>query len=184
MILLYNYCSMVEKKFQKKAFSTFSKSAILASILSAIFLVTCMFGEGLSGSWGSNNSCLPYVGCSDGFFGYDAIEHFLFGVAIIWVLIWIFERFPKLSLKQPVRWKNVFTLISTVALISVFWEFGECAHDYFRLDVLHQPLLNLKLHINHLDQPSNLDTMGDFAFALFGAFISVLFTGKHIKADK
>ena len=50
---------------------------------------------------------------------------------------------------------------------------GECARDAIRLDVLHEHLLNFRLHINLLEQPSNLDTMGDLTSALVGAVMGL-----------
>ena len=151
-------------------------AAIWATVFTSIFIIVCIFGEGWGGSFGANGACSPYMGCTAGFFGYDAIEHFLFGISAIWILIWVFQKFPQYSVLGEKRWKNILILIALVVLISVFWEFLECAHDYFRLEVLHQPLLNLKLHINYLDQPTNLDTMGDLTFGLVGAVVALFFT--------
>ena len=75
------------------------------------------------------------------------------------------------------------TLIAIVSFFSIMWELGECAHDYFRLEILHQNLLNLRLQINLLDQPSNLDTMGDLTFGLLGALISAFFAVRHMEIE-
>jgi hypothetical protein len=149
---------------------------VWAMIATFVFLVVCIFGEGLGGSLGSNPSCYKYLGCTDGFGGYDAIEHFLFGIAAVWILISTFQKFPKYSLFQTEHWKNVLTIIALVVLISVAWEFLECAHDAFRVDILHQTLVNWKLHLNLLNQPTNLDTMGDLFFASLGSTIALFFT--------
>src|ERR1035437_7948527 len=107
----------------------YSRSTILAIVTTTIFLLVCIFGEGIGGSLASNPSCYKYLGCTSGFFGYDAIEHFLFGIAAVAVLVWIFKKFPQYSLLHTKRWKNILTVIALVMLISVLWEFVECAHD-------------------------------------------------------
>ncbi len=155
-----------------------SRAALWATGVTVVWLIACIFGEGLGGSLGANDKCYPYLGCTSGFFGYDAIEHFLFGVAAVLVLVWFFRAYPRFSLFSDIRWKDVLTLVALIALVSVFWELFECAHDLFRVDVLHQSLFNLQLHINQLDQPSNLDTMGDLSFAILGSFLSATFTVK------
>ena len=156
--------------------NTYSHSFILATIATTVFILVCIFGEGISGSFGSNPSCYKYLGCTEGFFGYDAVEHFLFGIAAIWILVWIFQKFPQHSILNNKRWKNVLILLALVAFISVAWEFLEASHDAFRVDILHQTLVNWRLHINTLDQPTNLDTMGDLFFSLFGSMVALFFT--------
>jgi hypothetical protein len=153
-----------------------NRITFMASISMVIFLTACFFGEGLGGSWGSKLACPPYLGCTSGFFGYDAIEHFLFGITLVYSLIWIFKKFPKFSLLYSDFWKNVIIFITITALISVLWELLECAHDAFRVDILHERLRDIRLHINLLDQPTNIDTMGDLAFSLLGSFFTSLFS--------
>jgi hypothetical protein len=147
------------------------RTALLALISLGIYLVAVVFGELLG--FASNSACYPLLGCTSGFFGFDAIEHFLFGITAIWLIIWACERFPEHSILQEKRWKAGFVLIATVALIAVFWEFLEGAHDVIRVDILREPLFSLRFHINLLDQPSNLDTMGDIAFTLVGALVAL-----------
>ena len=151
--------------------------AIWVTIFLSIFLITCVFGEGLGGSLGLNHSCLKYIGCSVGFFGYDAIEHFLFGVTATLSLVLLFEISPKYSILDlnSKYWKNILIIIISVMFISVLWEFLECAHDVFRSNLLNQILINRKLNINLLDQPNNLDTMGDLFFSLIGSIIPFFF---------
>lgn len=157
--------------------NNYSRIAILAVTSTVVWIFICLFGEWIgAGSLGGNDMCIKYLGCTSGFFGYDAIEHFLFGISLIWSLIWLFKKYPQYSLLHTKLWKSVLTLIALVALVSVTWEFIECAHDYFRIDILHQTLFNFRLHINHLDQPTNLDTMGDLAFSLFGSIVALFFT--------
>lgn len=152
----------------------YSRIGIIALSAAIAFTIVSLAGE-IMGSWGSNTVCYKYLGCTDGFFGYDAIEHLLFGLGLVWTIVWFCKKFPQYSILNEKRCKTVFIILASVALISVAWEFIECAHDVFRLEVLHEPLLNIKLHTNFLDQPSNLDTMGDLAFSLLGAIFALFF---------
>ena len=157
-----------------------SNIAIWAIITSVLFFVVCIFGEGLGGSLGSNPLCYKYLGCTAGFVGYDAIEHFLFGISAVVVLIWLFKKYSKYSMLHSERWKNIFTLVALVIFLSVLWEFVECAHDVFRANILHEVLVDWNLHINLLNQPTNIDTMGDLFFALVGSIVSLFSVKKEI----
>ncbi len=156
--------------------NNYFRVAILAIISTTVFLVTCIFGEGLGGSLGSNPMCYKYLGCTEGFMGYDALEHFLFGLASVWTLIWLFQRFPQHSLFQEKSWKNVLIVIALIMMVSVFWEFLEWFIDIYRANFLHQTLIDWKLNINLLNQPSNTDTMGDLLAALIGSTIALFIT--------
>lgn len=162
------------KTFKYKNY-TFFLVSILAVFTTTVFLITCIFGEGLGGSLGLNQSCLKYLGCSIGFFGYDALEHFLFGVSATFIIIWIFKTFPQHSFFSTKKWKNILTIIVLVMFISVIWEFIEFFHDIFRFDIFDKFLINQKLNINLLDQPNNIDTMGDLFFSLCGSVIPLFF---------
>ena len=155
--------------------NNYSKMAILATISTSVFLLACIFGEGLGGSLGSNPTCFKYLGCTTGFLGYDAFEHLLFGISAVFILFWIFQKFSKYSMLHTEKWKNILTIIALIMFVSVLWEFAECAHDAFRVDVLGQALVNWKMHVNLLDQPTNLDTMGDLTFAFIGSILALLF---------
>lgn len=144
-------------------------------ITTVIFLIVCLLGEGILQGWASNTKCYKYLGCTNGFFGYDAIEHFLFGIVTVWTWIWIFKKFPQFSLMQNKIWKNILLLIALTVFISLLWEFVECIYDIVRVEILNVPSFNFKLHISLLAQPSNLDTMGDFAFCLLGAIKALFF---------
>jgi len=157
----------------------YSSIAFIALSVTVVFFVLCLLGEVL-GNWGSNLVCYKYLGCTDGFFGYDAIEHLFFGLALVLVIIWFCKKFPLYSILNDKRWKTVFILIASAALISLIWEFFECAHDAFRISILHETLFNFRLHINSLDQPTNIDTMGDFAFSLLGSILAVFFGWKSL----
>jgi len=164
---------MIENSESKK--KTSSSAAIIAIVATTIYLIANIIGEGIGGSLAANPSCLKYFGCTAGFFGFDAVEHFLFGVAGTFVLIFIFQKFPKYSILSDKRWKNILIIIALIALISVLWELLEFAHDIIRIDILHQALVNWRLNINLLDQPSNFDTMGDLTFGLLGSVITLIF---------
>ena len=164
---------MIESQDVQK--NTYSRNYVLAIITTTIFLILCILGEGLGGSLGSNPMCYKYLGCTEGFFGYDAIEHLFFGISAVWIISWIFQKYPKYSLLHGKRWKNVLTIIALIMLVSVAWEFFECAMDSFKVDILHQTLVDWKLHINLLNQPTNIDTMGDLTFSLLGSTASLLF---------
>jgi hypothetical protein len=73
-------------------------------------------------------------------------------------------------------------LLVLIIGVAVIWEFVECAHDAFRLDILHQPLRDVRFHVNLLDQPSNLDTMGDLFFSIVGSLVSFLFVERWFKS--
>ena len=67
--------------------------------------------------------------------------------------------------------------MALAALIAVSWEFGEFCNDQFRVNVLHMNLVNT----NHLDQPSNADTMGDMTFSVVAAAITAATLGSLMK---
>ncbi len=145
--------------------------SIMLAFIGIVWLALTIFGEFIYGA--GNSTCSKLLGCVEGFGGYDAFEHLFFGVVLVLAIAWLSEHFPKLSLRSDRRWKTALTFIAIVALASVLWEMGECARDAIRLDVLHEHLLNFRLHINLLEQPSNLDTMGDLTSALVGAVMGL-----------
>ena len=68
---------------------------------------------------------------------------------------------------------SVYFRIGTIALVAaVVWEIGKCFRDAYLLDIAHERLLDLGRHVNYLAQPSNIDTMGDLSFGLFGSFLA------------
>ncbi|MDB5244585.1 MAG: hypothetical protein JWN18_455 [Parcubacteria group bacterium] len=144
----------------------------LTLIGGGVWLVVMAYGE----FWGGapNSACYPYLGCDEGFFGYDALEHFLFGLTLVWLIVWLSDTYPRLSLLHSEFWKTVLTILAVIALVAVIWEIGEWFRDAYLLGIAHQPLLNIRLHINYLAQPSNFDTMGDLSFTLTAACISLL----------
>jgi len=144
-------------------------SVQLASV-SAIWILISLGGEVFFG-WAANGTCSIYLGCVDGFAGYDAFEHLLFGIAAAFAVLWLCERYPNLSILPSSRWKAALVIVAVVALLSVCWEILEYMHDAVSLDIFHEPLRNFRLHINNLDQPTNGDTVGDLTFALLGSII-------------
>ena len=151
----------------------FTRIAILSLFSVVIWYFINLIGGIMD--YNSNSYCSKYLGCTSGFFGYDALEHFTFGFVIIFSIVWICRNFPKYSILNDSTWRTIFSLITLTVFISVLWEFSECAHDVFRLNILHEYLINFKLHIDFLDQPTNLDTMGDISFNLLGSILALFF---------
>jgi hypothetical protein len=145
--------------------------AIFLVIATVVWLALTILGEFVTG-WATNNICYQYLGCNDGFFGYDAVEHLLFGFALVFVFLWLGGVIPRVSLVAGNRMKTIVTLVAYVALVAVLWEMYECGWDQYRVVVLHETLFSFKLHIDALAQSSNLDTMGDISFSLLGALIA------------
>ncbi len=148
-----------------------SLGIVLLTLWLMWFFMTLM-GEFMY-AWGGNATCSVYIGCVAGFFGYDALEHLCSGAAMALTFIWLSLRYPTYSIIQHNVWKTVLMIIATATFVAVLWEIGECAHDLVRLDVFHQPLYNIRLHVNLLDQPTNLDTMGDLIFNHIGSIIAL-----------
>jgi len=141
-----------------------------------IYVLADLFGEFAPATgWGFNTQCLRFIGCTTGFFGFDAIEHLLSGFVIFLVLLLFFRKYPQWSPLTGVWWKDALILIAAVNLISFAWELVECAHDVFRVAILHERLYSVRLNIDLLDQPTNLDTMGDMTFNVLGSAIAALF---------
>jgi hypothetical protein len=150
--------------------SSNSKGRVLPTItiaVVALFIVGWILGR-----WGpeliANEKCFRFLGCNIGFFGYDAALHFVSGIMDLLVIVWLARRFLRFDLFGNVAWKNILIGVSMVALIAVVWEIGELCHDQFRMKVLHENLISP----NHLDQPTNDDTMGDITFTLIGATLT------------
>jgi len=148
--------------------------SVLAILTTFLWFISFLLG--LVFNWGLNNLCYKYLGCNSGFFGYDVVEYFLFGIAAVFVLVWIFKKFPKYSMLYNIKnWKNIIILIILVVFITLMWEFLKFAHDFFITYILHQQLFNFRIHINYLAQPSNLNLMGNLAFSILGSMIALFF---------
>ncbi len=139
---------------------------------SVLWIFITLFGE-FTYTWAGNAICSKYLGCVVGFLGYDAFEHFFFGVALALGIIWLCKHFPKYSILHPVQWKKVLIVVAIVVLAGVIWEILECSYDALRVDIFHEPIYNLTLHINLLTQPTNLDTMGDLSTGFLGSIIGL-----------
>ncbi|HEU5114353.1 MAG TPA: hypothetical protein VFT82_01145 [Candidatus Paceibacterota bacterium] len=138
-------------------------------LLAFCFLV--LFGASKIFGLMRNALCYPYLGCNIGFFGYDALLHFVSGMMEVAGLVWLGLRYRLYSF-QDRFWKNAVFLIALIALIAVSWEFVEFAYDHFRMDILHTNLTNP----NQMAQASNSDTMGDIFFSMLGSAITIFGT--------
>ncbi len=127
----------------------------------------------------TNEKCYSLLGCNSGFFGYDALVHFVNGIMNTMLIIWLMTKFPSFNLFHNHFWKNFLMIIALVVLISFSWEFFEFSHDQFRMKIFHE---NLIIE-NRLDQPSNDDTMGDITFSILGATITVFVLKSFIKKE-
>lgn len=133
----------------------------------SIFLIGALFsyfGPHLM----ANDKCYILIGCSAGFFGYDAVLHFVSGVMTASIIIWLMQKYPKVNLFHEQFWKNVFIVVAIAALVAVSWELVEYGHDQFRMTVLHQNLTSP----NRLNQPNVSDTMGDMTFSILAAALT------------
>ena len=141
---------------------------IVTLALVIIFLITSFLGTN-GPMLMTNDRCYQFLGCNSGFFGYDALVHFVSGTMDATLIVWLMRKFPSISLFHNNFWKNLVVIISMVALIAFCWELFELSHDQFRMKFLHEDLVAL----NRLDQPSNDDTMGDITFSILGATITI-----------
>src|SRR3989344_5543323 len=97
-------------KIQKKS----KISNLLAIFIFAFFISWLTLGLGIG--WISKFACFKYLGCNIGFFGYDFSVHFIFGLVAGIFVIWISEKFNKLSLLDGTRFKKWLVIIAFVAL--------------------------------------------------------------------
>ncbi|PJA94643.1 hypothetical protein CO131_00390 [Candidatus Kaiserbacteria bacterium CG_4_9_14_3_um_filter_50_16] len=157
----------------------YSRTGIFATATAAVWIAVTAFGEFFDGAL--NSACYSYLGCDSGFFGYDAIEHFLFGFAAVLAIVWVCRKFPQYSILSTSYWETGLVLVASITLIAVLWEIGECFRDAYLLDIAHETLLDFARHINYLAQPSNIDTMGDLAFNLFGSLLAVFYINPRLQ---
>lgn len=149
---------------------TYENTNIVLLVPAFIFSAVTSYGRFWSGA---TNSVCDIFGCYGGFFGYDALEHFLFGFAAVCIIVWLFEKFPRYSVLHEERLKSAFIVVSVAVLIAVGWEIGEFLYDAFLVDAMHQSLLALELKVNLLSQPNNFDTMGDLTLSLLGSLLAL-----------
>lgn len=152
--------------------SASSRASAIALVSTVVWAAVTSYGELLNGA--PNSACYPVLGCDSGFFGYDALEHFLFGFAAVWTIVWLCQKLPRYSILDTTYWRSWSALVTGVMFIAVLWEMGECFRDAYLIDIAHQSLVNFRLHINYLAQPSNFDTMGDLSFTLLGSLLALL----------
>ncbi len=127
-----------------------------------------------------NSTCLPYMGCDAGFFGYDALTHFVCGIVVAVGLAWLAGRHPRAKIFGPSRLKNFLTILAVAALVGMLWEVFEFGFDHFRSIVLHMNLY----HPNQAAQPSNSDTVGDMLFGLLGSIFGSMPLRKRIQTHE
>lgn len=128
----------------------------------------------------NNKNCFDSLGCNAGFFGFDALVHFLAGFLFIAGVLWYFHKRPKKALLSDSLGKNIFILLAIVALLGVGWEIFEFSADTVRTVGLHMNLQNP----NHLAQPSDADTMGDLIFEQLGALVSIIWLWRDEEAKR
>jgi hypothetical protein len=127
----------------------------------------------------ANGLCYRYLGCNNGFFGYDAVVHFSSGIMDAALILWLMHKFGRLDVfrhdEKNVYIKNITILIGLLLIIGFGWEMIELMYDGFRVNILHMQLLVP----NRLAQPTDADTMGDIFFGVcggvLGGFLSRLF---------
>lgn len=117
-----------------------------------------------------NENCFRFLGCNAGFFGYDALVHFLAGIMEMAFLFWLRTKLKK-DFLHGIYFYDMAILVAFLALMAVSWELVEFCFDQFRLYVLHVNLLVP----NHLAQPSNADTMGDMFFSIFSGKLAAVY---------
>lgn len=142
-------------------------------VFTAVAFAGVQFGMGDILGLLSNSMCFPYLGCNVGFFGFDALIHFVGGAFLTTLILWLGERYKKFDLLQDNFWKTVLILLALIAFFGVVWEIWEFAIDHFRMLVLHE---NLLYPVNRLNQPTNGDTIGDLTFNFLGALVAIAIT--------
>lgn len=163
-------------------------SAASASKRSSLDIVllfsTLMFALALIAGqiWASDNkSCVTFLGCGSGFFGYDALEHFLWGLLVVAFGIAIGNKFPSHNIfHNGSLWKNILLLLGLLALVSVGWELLEYSRDHILTRfAFFNKLAFLKPY--SLAQPSNVDTMGDLMFDLLGGILGIVILNTNVR---
>jgi hypothetical protein len=104
-----------------------NRTKLLAGVLAGstlAFLIADVIGSTSFGfGFMKNDYCFKYLGCNAGFFGYDAIEHFLSGLSEGFLFLWLSHRSEKFDfLRNGSFWKNFLVLLGLVALVGVGWE--------------------------------------------------------------
>ncbi len=138
-------------------------------IVATFLFVVAQFGVGDLLGFMHNDRCFPVLGCNAGFFGYDALVHFIAGIAFAFTVVWLGDAYPRFRVVSVNFWKGVVIVIAICVLIETGWEIWEFGIDHVRMDVFHE---NLTVP-NRLWQPSNSDTMGDETANLLGGAAAI-----------
>ncbi len=139
-------------------------------IVSTFIFITVQFIGGDVFGLSRSGRCFALLGCNAGFFGYDAFVHFVAGITLALLIIWLGKVYPGLRVISANFWKSVIIVIALCALIETGWEVFEFGVDHVRMDILHQNLVSA----NQLLQTNNSDTMGDETFNLIGGVVAII----------
>ncbi len=117
----------------------------------------------------ANDKCFSILRCNAGFFGYDGLQHLLSGFGIGTFIIFLARLFPAHNVLHAKFWRSFLVIVALVVLVSFVWEMGEMLSDQFSIRILHENILVP----NNMEQPSNIDTMGDMSFSLVGGMLAI-----------
>jgi len=149
-----------------------SRYGMLAGLSALLFLCVDVPGQ-----WGpdlqDNALCFRYLGCNAGFGGYDALCHFLFGIAFALGIYWFCRRWPRYSILHEQYWKGALVTLALVGLFAAVWECLEFTFDILAVIDLHHPLTHLQ-ELQFLAQPTNADTVGDMFYGMLGAICGII----------
>ncbi len=144
-------------------------SGLFFSIL--FFIIITRIGD--HAGWTANNYCPNYFSCTIGFFGFDALQHFFGGIISLFIIGYYSELYPQYSLFHQNKVKNFVILLSVSIFLAFMFEGGEMVHDAFRFGIRH--IAESVSGHHQLDQPTNLDTMGDMFFHAIASMIVIWF---------
>lgn len=156
---------------QVDALHTKKRTKVIALFFGTLFFV--LFGASKLYGLMRDGTCFKYLGCNSGFFGYDGLLHFVFGIAFAGSIYWFLSTYPTFYTPQDVAWKNFLVFCAVVVLVGFIWETIEFGYDHVRMIVFH---INL-IQPNQMAQPSNSDTMGDMALGFLGALLGGVLCG-------
>lgn len=137
--------------------------AVATSLLFILFSIIGNYGPDLM----ANGLCFAHLGCNSGFFGFDAVVHFVSGIAETAIMLWFMRRIPSISVLHSTFWKDLILILSLALMVGFIWELLEFVPDQYRVLVLHANLTSP----DRLYQASNNDTMGDLLAAMLGALV-------------
>jgi len=117
-----------------------------------------------------NGRCFTLLGCNAGFFGYDALVHFLAGIMFAIFIVWLGESHPRFGFISANFWKSAVIVVALCTLIGTGWEIWEFGIDHLGSNVLRESFVLT----GQLLQSGNSDTVGDEAFNLIGSVVAVV----------